>query len=103
MSNVHIKKLILRLLRGGSGRPNLNGHFYLIVTGYRKTFIKIMVSLKFHCQEENEDFIQIEVSPSKNGLFIEIDNQHKYSIVNLDKSTAIKFSKELRKQIALID
>ena len=62
-----------------------------------------MVSLKFHCQDEQKDFIQIEVNYSKNGLFIEIEEEDKYAIVNLDKSTAIKLSKELRKQIALLD
>lgn len=62
-----------------------------------------MVSLKFHSQDEQKDFIQIEVNYSKNGLFIEIEKEDNYAIVNLDKSTAIKLSKELRKQIALLD
>ena len=62
-----------------------------------------MVSLKFHCQDEQKDFIQIEVNYSKNGLFIEIEEEDSYAVVNLDKSTAIKLSKELRKQIALLD
>jgi hypothetical protein len=62
-----------------------------------------MVSLKFHCQDEQKDFIQIEVNYSKNGLFIEIEEEDNYAVVNLDKSTAIKLSKELRKQIALLD
>jgi len=62
-----------------------------------------MVSLKFHCQNETKDFIQIELTDTKTGLFFEIEEGDKSSIVNLDKSTAIKFSKELRKQIALLD
>jgi len=56
-----------------------------------------MVSLKFHCQDEQKDFIQIEVNYSKNGLFIEIEEEDSYAVVNLDKSTAIELSKELRK------
>jgi hypothetical protein len=62
-----------------------------------------MVSLKFHCQEEKNDFIHIEVNQKNDGLFIEIEEKNKYSVVNLSKSTAIKLSKELRKQIALLD
>ena len=62
-----------------------------------------MVSLKFHCKDVKGDFVQIELNSTKNGLFIEIEEQDKKAVVNLDKSTAIKFSKELRKQIALLD
>ena len=61
-----------------------------------------MVSLRFHCQDVKSDFIQIELNKIKDGLFIEIEEQNKSAIVSLDKSTAIKLSKELRKQIALI-
>jgi hypothetical protein len=40
------------------------------------------------------EIICIKIFHGKNG---------DYEFVNLDKSTAIKFSKELRKQIALLD
>jgi hypothetical protein len=61
-----------------------------------------MVSLKFHCQESKEDFIEIEVK-SSTSLLISVTEERNENIVNLDKSTAIKLSKELRKQIALLD
>lgn len=62
-----------------------------------------MVSLKFHCQDVKKDFITIDLTPNKKGLFIVIVEENNNSIINLDKSTAIKLSKELRKQIALLD
>ena len=62
-----------------------------------------MVSLKFHCKDVKSDFIQIELNPQNDGLFIEIEEKDKLAVVNLSKSTAIKLSKELRKQIALLD
>jgi hypothetical protein len=78
----------------------------LKVTGYLKTFIKIMVSLKFHCKINNSDFLELQVL-SNDSLHISIleDNEgyEQNSNIVLDKSTAIKLSKELRKQIALLD
>lgn len=62
-----------------------------------------MVSLKFHCQDNLSDFIEVEVDNFNDGLFITILESEETKCVHLDKSTAIKFSKELRKQIAQID
>jgi hypothetical protein len=71
-----------------------------------------MVSLKFHDVNNPEDFtLQVRQHPSKtfkNQLAIEIDlpkdwGDSEYACICLDKATAIKFSKELRKQIALLD
>lgn len=61
-----------------------------------------MVSLKFHCQDAKEDFIEIYVK-SGTSLIISVTEDRNETVVNLDKSTAIKLSKELRKQIALLD
>ena len=64
-----------------------------------------MVTLKFHDANFKRDIdIQIKISTT-NQLLIEINgfNGEEYSCINLDKSTAIKLSKELRKQIALLD
>ena len=61
-----------------------------------------MVSLKFRCQESKEDFIEIDVI-SATSLIISITQDNYEKAVNLDKHTAIKLSKELRKQIALLD
>jgi hypothetical protein len=48
-------------------------------------------SIEVFCTEKNEIFIEIEI----------LDYQS--TCIYLDRETAIKFSKELRKQIALID
>ncbi len=61
-----------------------------------------MVSLKFHCQSSREDFIEIEVIESEN-LIIYMTQDGSKNAVNLNRATAIKLSKELRKQIALLD
>ena len=61
-----------------------------------------MVSLKFHCQDAKEDFIEIDIK-SGTSLIISVTEDRNETVVNLDKSTAIKLSKELRKQIALLD
>jgi len=76
--------------------------FSLKVTGYLKTFIKIMVSLKFH--DSSDDTVLIIVLMKEN-LMIHLESQSERVDwgIKLDKSTAIKFSKELRKQIALMD
>jgi hypothetical protein len=85
-------------------RTNLLGFFNLKVTGYLKTFIKIMVSLKFHDKLEEKDFITVNANKDENDIVLtmyDIDTKRNYYLY-LDKSTAIKFSKELRKQIALL-
>ena len=65
-----------------------------------------MVSLKFHCKLEKSDFLELEVI-SSGSLHISVkensDESGVISSIVLDKSTAIKLSKELRKQIALLD
>ena len=68
------------------------------------------VRLIFGGSEEHKNSeVTIECCANfKNGLYINIqDNEveHDYGFANivLDKSTAIKFSKELRKQISLME
>lgn len=60
-----------------------------------------MVSLKFHDKVEKNDFIEVRAL-DKEVIYIIITSDDYKSVV-LDKSTAIKLSKELRKQIALLD
>lgn len=60
-----------------------------------------MVSLKFHCKDEHQDFIEVE--KLSDTLLFNIVEDGVWQSVVLDKSTAIKLSKELRKQIAEID
>lgn len=60
-----------------------------------------MVSLKFHDTEEKDDFIEVQALDGK-VIYISLTSED-YNSVGLDKSTAIKLSKELRKQIALLD
>jgi hypothetical protein len=76
----------------------------LKVTGYLKTFIKIMVSLQFH-DVEDDTVLSIQVNDSEHSLTIYLESEYEEISwgISMDKSTAIKFSKELRKQIALID
>lgn len=62
-----------------------------------------MVSLKFHCQDDLNDFIEVESDNFSNGLFITIVEKEVAKCIHLDKQTAIKFSKEIRKQIALLN
>ena len=64
-----------------------------------------MVSLKFHCNSNDGTTIEITVNDNTNTLYIELCNTDSeiLSSLVLDKSTAIKLSKELRKQIALLD
>jgi hypothetical protein len=83
----------------------------LKVTGYLKTFIKVMANVKLvFCGDiEAQQFEkQLQVYVNNEGkLYIELDDidascySCQYTV--LDKSTAIKFSKELRRQIALMD
>ena len=62
------------------------------------------VSLKFH--DDDNEGVTIEVGCIKpcEQIVISIifEEDQDYSHIYLDKSTAIKFSKELRKQIALL-
>lgn len=69
-----------------------------------------MVSLKFHDVNYPQDmFASIRKHPkTENQLIIEFDfnvdmSDEGYQVISFDKATAIKFSKELRKQIALLD
>ena len=62
------------------------------------------VTLKFHDKTTQLDWIEVNADIVENDLifkFFESENQ--LCSIFLDKSTAIKLSKELRKQIALID
>jgi hypothetical protein len=64
-----------------------------------------MVSLKFKCSIEKKDFIELEVINNRLEIIIvnkDEEFEDNFCGVILDKSTAIKLSKELRKQIALI-
>ena len=61
-----------------------------------------MVSLKFHCQSNDGTTIELNAEEDGLNLIVKSENNLTY-IVELDRMTAIKFSKELRKQIALID
>ena len=72
------------------------------VTGYLKTFIKIMVSLNFH-DVSDDTTIEVIANQNTNYLYVGVERDDQLLNLELDKSTAIKFSKELRKQIALLD
>jgi hypothetical protein len=64
-----------------------------------------MVSLKFHDESLKEDFIEVMSIPSDKSVVFMITKGNKIdesTNIYLDKSTAIKLSKELRKQIALL-
>lgn len=61
-----------------------------------------MVSLKFHDSVDVEDFIELEVIGDNKIIFISISSEL-FNAVGLNRETAIKLSKELRKQIALLD
>jgi hypothetical protein len=74
------------------------------VTGYLKTFINIMVTLQFHCDTKDGSTIEV-VALDSNQIYIDI-SEEKNNILGailLNRETAIKLSKELRKQIALLD
>ncbi len=64
-----------------------------------------MVSLKFHDVSFKEDYIELDVMIDLEQLAISIskgnDKNDDY-VIFLDRQTAIKLSKELRKQIARI-
>lgn len=61
-----------------------------------------MVSLKFH-DKCDETTIEIIANQDLNHLYIHVEKNDEFLNLELDKSTAIKLSKELRKQIALLD
>ena len=61
------------------------------------------VSLKFHCKFILEDYIEINRMDDSIVLSLYNSYENKMEEILLDKSTAIKLSKELRKQIALMD
>jgi len=61
------------------------------------------ITLKFKCKID-ETSIEVEANTDKNFIYIEVVNPDNDLInLHLDKPTAIKLSKELRKQIALIN
>jgi hypothetical protein len=65
------------------------------------------VSLKFKCALISKDFIEIEATNQRIEIIIvnhdDFGEGDETCGVSLDKFTAIKLSKELRKQIALLD
>jgi hypothetical protein len=63
-----------------------------------------MVSLQFH-DVEDDTVLSIQVNDSEHSLTIYLESEYEEISwgISMDKSTAIKFSKELRKQIALLD
>jgi hypothetical protein len=63
-----------------------------------------MVSLKFHDLHDGT-VLTVESFKESTQIFIhlECESEDQSWGIYLDKSTAIKFSKELRKQIALLD
>lgn len=63
-----------------------------------------MVSLKFHDKTTQLDWIEVNADIVENDLIFKFfDGENQLCSIFLDKSTAIKLSKELRKQIALLD
>lgn len=53
----------------------------------------------------NTESHSLEIYVLQNEIFIEIDDNigNQNACITLDKSTAIKFSKEIRRQIALLE
>lgn len=62
-----------------------------------------MVSLKFH-DVSSDSYIECFVGDGTNNIYL-ITEKHNGErlVIELDRSTAIKLSKELRKQIALLN
>lgn len=62
-----------------------------------------MVTLNFHCDSQDGNTIKVSAK-NTNQIYIGISDCYNIILgaVVLDKQTAIKFSKELRKQIALL-
>lgn len=63
-----------------------------------------MVGLKFYCESGDSTSIEVSANDKKNSIYIEVNDDDNYLLASLllDRETAIKFSKELRKQIALL-
>lgn len=66
------------------------------------------VKLKFYGTEKTntENHSLIIYASASNEIFITIDNDNdpeRFQYISLDRETAIKLSKEIRKQIALLD
>lgn len=65
------------------------------------------VQLKFYGTEktDTENHSLIIYASGHNEIFIKIEdnNMDKFQFISLDRETAIKLSKELRKQISLLD
>ncbi len=62
------------------------------------------ITLKFHdCTDDT--VLELEADITSNCVHINLESKYEQECwgIFLDKSTAIKFSKELRKQIALLD
>jgi hypothetical protein len=87
-------------------RTGFKGFFYLQkFTGFLKTFTTKMVELIFYGSDKSEmDETQLRCfCNTRNEIFMGIREKDSPEIwITLNKFTAIKFSKELRKQIALI-
>lgn len=88
------------------------GVFYLKVTGYLKTFILIMANVKLvFCGDSETENTSKEMQMYVNQFSklyisitdVDVDSYDNFQYTCLDKQTAIKLSKELRKQIALMD
>jgi hypothetical protein len=64
-----------------------------------------MVTLKFYCTSNDGNNLEVVSNLKTNQIYIGIDDIDNNVLGNLclDKQTAIKLSKELRKQIALLD
>ena len=61
------------------------------------------VSLMFHDFIDETTLLITLKEKEFISLYIENDSEEQYGCIYLDKLTAIKLSKELRKQIALLD
>lgn len=61
-----------------------------------------MVSLKFH-DRKDATTIEVIANQTTNCLYVGVEFEEQLLNLELDKQTAIKLSKELRKQIALLD
>ena len=63
-----------------------------------------MVGLKFYCESGDSTSIEVSANDKSNSIYIEVNDDDNYLLASLllDRETAIKFSKELRKQISLL-
>ena len=82
------------------------GVFYLKVTRYPKNVYSIMANVKllFYGTEKTQtQDVSIQCFYNvKNEISVVITDKESTEIISMDKPTAIKFSRELRKHIALI-